>query len=750
LLFVLLEGLPMFMKNGTPSPEGRGVSSSGGDGLAGARNPYSLLARKLVAELGADHALVGEFVDDRRCSLRTLALVLDGEPAKNLEYDLERTPCEKVVRNGLLCCPSGVRKHFSLEFLAPDLGVESYAGVPVTDLQGRVLGVLAVMGRKPLSPSSQNLNLLSVYAARAGSRLEQRLVMARQKGILRDLEARVETIPVPAYFQDPQGRFSGCNQAFLELFSLRREQVAGRTAYDFLGREQAAALEKDNHFLLEKGESFHVHEESLPMADGRQCEVVFKKSIVQRGGRFLGLAGVVLDVSRYKRTEAEIQQLAYYDDLTGLPNRTLLKDRMEMALAEAERTKRQVAVLFFDLDRFKTVNDGHGHAFGDQLLEAIAGRLKGFVRKSDTLARLGGDEFVIVLSDVEGEKAVTVVADKVLEAIGAPFRIQDQEVRTSTSIGIALYPQDGRNAEALLKNADLAMYGAKEEGRSRYQFFASCARRANSPVRPALAANLATALENQDFSLHYQPMFDLGSGSLTGFEALLRWRRADGRILTPDLFVPRFETDGLMPELGTWVLRSACRQIRLWQDAGHPGLRMAVNVSGSQLGQAGFGQTVLDVLEETGLDPDCLDVEFPHTVLKDPTREVMASLEWLRDAGLRLSVDHFSIRGGQLDFPDRTLFQRIKIDRSHLRAIEENPRHIEIVAAIVTLARSMDLEVGAVGVENRLQLEFLQSCSCPAAQGFHLGRPLPKEDIEAAFLMPGGAVRLIRSKAWPG
>lgn len=739
----------MFSTNGMHGGEGELALSSAPASSGTEREAFQLLARLLVGELAVDHAVISEFVDASKQKLRTLSLIVDGEPVKNLEYDLAGTPCEKVVRNGLLCYPAGVRQNFALDYIGPELGVESYAGIPVTDLLGRVLGVLAVMGRKPFFHSPQHLHLLQVYAGRAGARLEARQGLSRQRRRLRELESMVEGLPVPVFFQNPRGRFSGCNRAFLELFSLERDQVRGRSAHEFLDREQVAVLEKDNHVLLQQGQQHHVHEESLPVGKGRICEVVLKKSVIQRSGRFVGLAGAILDVSHHKRNETEIQQLAYYDDLTGLPNRALLKDRLDMALAEAERTKRQVGVLFFDLDRFKAVNDSSGHAFGDQLLEAIAGRLKRFVRKSDTLARLGGDEFVIVLSDVEGGKAVTVVAEKVLEAIGSPFRIQEREIRISTSIGIAVYPQDGRNGETLLKNADLAMYTAKELGRGRFAF---CGQGAPAPVPPPpeLEKGLSGALQQEDFSLHYQPMFDLSSGALTGFEALLRWRRGREEILTPERFVPQLEACGLMGELGEWVLRTACRQSRRWQEAGHRALRVTINVAASQLRQPGFGKSVAAILEETGVDPDGVELELPHAVLRERDAEVMGALAGLRDAGIRLTVDHFGLNSGPFDFPDHTLFRRIKIDRSHVRDIEQNPMNIEVVAAMVTLARTLKLDVAAVGVESRLQLEFLQSCNCASAQGFHLGRPLPGQEAEAAFLGPEARGRARPGRVWPG
>ena len=435
--------------------------------------------------------------------------------------------------------------------------------------------------------------------------------------------------------------------------------------------------------------------------------------------------------------------LAYYDLLTGLPNRQLFADRLERILVHAARHDRLVAICFLDLDGFKRVNDTLGHSIGDQLLCQVAERLMGGLRLSDfvgrspdaspvTVSRLGGDEFTIVLREISNAQDAGRVADRVLDALRKPFVMEGHEVISTASIGIAVFPHDGKRAETLLRNADTAMYWAKGRGRNNWQFYAKSMNDA-AKRKLQLERHLRRALERQEFSLHYQPLRDAGCGRLTGAEALLRWEDPELGPVSPVEFIPVAEETGLIVPLGEWVLRTACAQSQEWQAAGFRPLRLAVNLSGRQIRQPTLVDMVARVLQETGLSPAHLELEITESTIMQDDDVTIAAFRELNEMGVGLALDDFGTGYSSLSYLRRFPIGRVKIDRSFVSGIPTNQDDAALAAAIIAMAHGLRLSVVAEGVETREQAEFLRESGCDELQGYLFSPAVPSEQF-ARFL----------------
>jgi diguanylate cyclase (GGDEF)-like protein/PAS domain S-box-containing protein len=439
-------------------------------------------------------------------------------------------------------------------------------------------------------------------------------------------------------------------------------------------------------------------------------------------GHFAGYRGVGREIGAKKRAEERIRHLAHHDELTGLPNRYLFQGRLRQALALARRTGDRLGVLLLDLDQFKDVNDTLGHPVGDRLLRATAGRLAGVVRASDTLARLGGDEFAVLQPNAREAGDIAALVERLVGAFAAPFDLDGQEINVAASVGVAVHPDDGADADELVRRADLALYRAKREGSGRFRFFEP-AMDAEARSRRELERELRRALDAAEFVLHYQPQVELATGRVAGVEALVRWRHSERGLVPPGEFIPVAEACGLILRLGAWVLGEACRQARAWQNAGMP-LVIAVNLSPVQLRHTGMLEVIDDILREHGLDGRWLEVELTESLLLEHSERVTErTLQGLAARGIRLALDDFGTGYSSLAYLKRLPVQRIKIDRSFVRDIGTDPDDEAVVRAIVTLGHTLGKEVVAEGVETETQLAFLRRLGCETAQGFLLGRP---------------------------
>jgi len=466
--------------------------------------------------------------------------------------------------------------------------------------------------------------------------------------------------------------------------------------------------------------------------------------IHDREGRASGAVIVFHDVSASRALALQMAHSAQHDFLTGLPNRMLLNDRISQAISLAPRHMKKVVVLFLDLDGFKHINDSLGHPVGDKLLQSVAERLVDCVRGSDTVSRQGGDEFVVLLSEVEQADDAAITARRMLQAVAEPHSIDQHDLHVTTSIGVSVYPDDGLDAETLIKNADTAMYQAKENGRQSYQFFKP-AMNARAVERQSIEEILRRALERQEFALHYQPKVNLRTGKITGAEALIRWTHPIRGPLSPEQFIPVAEDCGLILPIGNWVLREASKQARAWVDAGLPLATMAVNISAVQFRDENFLEGVFAILEDTGLDPGSLELELTESVLMKHAESTASILDALKAKGVQLAVDDFGTGYSSLSYLRKFPIDALKIDQSFVRQITAAPGETTIVAAVISMGRSLKLRVVAEGVETREELAFLQAHHCEEAQGFYFSPPVLPQQF-AVLLETGIAETILRPK----
>ena len=548
---------------------------------------------------------------------------------------------------------------------------------------------------------------------------------------VRILSVAVEQSPVSVVITDSEGVIEYVNPKFEEVTGYGSEQAVGRDLeFTHIKREEdesvsrlwttvRAGVEYRGEFCSRRhdGQLFWEHATVSPLKDEE--------------GRISHYVAVKEDITVRRSYEERLLRQANFDELTGLPNRVLMQDRLQQAIAHAHSRQRMSALLCIDLDRFKDVNDSLGHAAGDILLREAAERLSACVREGDTLARLGGDEFLMILSGIDGSEDAQKVAERVTEMFAKPFRIEGKEHFITASIGITLFPLDGTDAQILLRNADLAMYQAKELGRNGYRFFTQ---KINQRLqeRLALEGQLRGAVGRGEMAVHYQPVVCLADGSTVALEALVRWHSAERGLCMPDQFIPVAEEMGLIGEIGQFVIAAACEQFRFHRAASPPLRRVAVNVSARQLKMASFGQSVRRLLDHTGLPADCLELEITESVLLDDSPETSVNLTTLCDLGVRLAIDDFGTGYSSLGYLQRYPFDTLKIDRSFIAGIG-NDGSRRLVETIITMAHGLGLEVIAEGVETVEQLSFLRSRGCNLAQGFLFSRPVAAETVPSVL-----------------
>ncbi len=549
---------------------------------------------------------------------------------------------------------------------------------------------------------------------------------------LRQLAEVVKNTAEGIIITNPQNKIIAINDAFTE--------ITGFTEEDALGQNPSIlkSNKHDRHFYqtmwasikkagLWQGEIWDRRKNGEIFPVWQTISVVRDKQ-----GQVTHYVSVFSDISSIKRSQEKLDFLAHHDPLTDLPNRLLFNDRLEHALKRAEREGRHVAILFLDLDRFKNINDSLGHPVGDLLLQEAAKRILRLVRKEDTVARLGGDEFIILIDAIDGAQDVALLAEKVISAFGYPFAIKGHELHLTVSVGVSLYPQDGGDGDTLIRNADTAMYRAKEEGRNDYQFYTTAFTTAVFE-RLTLENALRHALENEEFVIYFQPQYALKTGQLIGAEALIRWRHPEMGLVIPARFIPLAEESGLIEPIGEWVLRKACVQMQHWIEGGIPLQRIAVNVSGVQVQRGSFVNTVRDVLSETRLDPRRLELEITETFIMQKTDWAIGVLDQLKMLGVRMAIDDFGTGYSSLSYLKRLPVDKLKIDGSFVRDIPEDPNDEAIVRAVVALGQTLQLQVNAEGIETEEQRVFLKALGCHEGQGFFFSKALSAEDFESFF-----------------
>jgi diguanylate cyclase (GGDEF)-like protein/PAS domain S-box-containing protein len=552
---------------------------------------------------------------------------------------------------------------------------------------------------------------------------------------LRLAEKVYETTFEGILITDANSVIESVNPAFTKITGYRAQEVIGRKPSILSsGRHPAEFYQSMWADLLQRG--YWQGEVWNRRKNGEIYPEWLSISAVKDSlGKVTNYVAIFSDITERKAAEEHVRHLAHHDPLTGLPNRILFMERVGHAIAHAHRAKRVTAVMFLDLDRFKIINDTLGHTLGDQLLQVVSKRLVSCVREDDTVARLGGDEFTIVLEDVADAGDIGSVAEKIIRMLSQPMTLEGHEIFVTTSIGIAIYPDDGDTADTLIKHADAAMYRAKDKGRNNYQFF-TADMNVRALERLTMENSLRKALERNEFVLYYQPQVDINTHRITGMEALLRWRHPELGLVSPAQFIPIAEESGLIVPIGEWVLRAACAQNKAWQDAGFPALRVAVNISARQFKQPNLVGTIAQVLADTGLNPRYLELEITENIAMEHAEDTVEKLRKLKEMGIRISIDDFGTGHSSLSYLKRFPIDAIKIDRSFVTDLSPDQDSAAIAAAISAMANSLKLKVITEGVETEEQLALLMTHNRDEVQGYYFSQPLPA-DAFAALLKDG-------------
>lgn len=546
----------------------------------------------------------------------------------------------------------------------------------------------------------------------------------RHENELRKLSQAVEQSPAAVVLTNPQGQIEYANPKFSQITGYSLEEVLGKNSR-FLKSGETSSEDYSNLWeTITSGREWHGEFHNRRKDGTLFWEQASISPVRNNTGEISHFLAIKEDITERKRYEEQLQHLATHDDLTGLANRALMQDRLEQSILFAKRSGRLVAILLLDLDRFKIINDSLGHSFGDSLLKIIADRLRESVRGADTVARLGGDEFVILLAEVASEEDVGKVAKKILDNITTPFQIEDREITITASLGISIYPQDGEDEETLIRNADIAMYRAKEEGNS----FRLYAPEMNLVVHEVMEmeTDLRRAIERNELLLHYQPKICIQTGKITGAEALLRWEHPVRGMIMPGIFIPLAEETGLIQSIGEWVLQNICLQIKGWQAQGLPVVPIAANLSARQFRQDDLGTTVQAILQETGL-PHLLELELTESMIMRDPQSAAATMQQLNMLGVSLALDDFGTGYSSLNYLRRFPVDCLKIDRSFISDVADDASAAAVATSIVAIAHSLGLQAVAEGVETKEQLAFLYECGCDSYQGYLFSAPLPQD-----------------------
>jgi len=628
--------------------------------------------------------------------------------------------------------------------LLASLGVRSQATF-LLRRQGKVVGTLDLYASQVGYFDDELVKLVEDLAANLSFALDnfqREAARLAAEAALRESETRFRDFADAAgeyvWEADTHGRFTYVSSRVQSVWGYSDQELIGHGSSDFMPRGEADRVREWLQQHMQSDGSYRDLEHRILTKQGEMRWLLVNcVAIHDEHGRPAGYRGTGRDITDRKSAEARISYLATRDPLTELPNRVLFNDRLEQGIVAARRSGQSLALMFIDLDRFKNINDSLGHEVGDLLLKEVGARMQDCIRKGDTLSRLGGDEFVVTLEGLQQAEDAAQVAAKIIKALARPFEIAGYTLNTSCSIGISIFPEDADDDRTLMKNADTAMYHAKEKGRNNYQFF-SPEMNVRAVERHSLETALRSALERNEFALHYQPQVDLRSGKVVGAEALLRWHHPERGLLAPATFIAVAEESGLIEPIGQWVLRSACQRAKAWQEAGYPPLKIAVNISARQLNRPReFSRGLSRILSTTGLDPRYLELEMTESLLLHNADENIAMLRKLGHDGVRIAVDDFGTGYSSLAYLRQLPIDTLKIDRSFVRDLESDPEDAAIIHAIVAMAHSLGLLVTAEGVETRTQLEALARIGCDEYQGYLFSKPLPPVELAARFLAPG-------------
>ncbi len=564
--------------------------------------------------------------------------------------------------------------------------------------------------------------------------------LLRERSELRSL---VDNTPVLVSMQDLDGRIHLINRSFAAVLGKQEADIIGRPMSEVFPPHLATRVAISNRKVLDYGTPDEL-EVKLPYPDGETHTYRLMKFPL----RYLdtdepfGIGGFAMDITELKRAEEKIRHAAQHDPLTGLPNRALVYELGAQMINASQRHTRMLAVMFFDLDRFKPINDTYGHRVGDLMLQEVAHRLQNAVRGSDLVGRLGGDEFVAVLTDLRSAAHLDGIASQLLQRLSEPYRIETLELHTSPSIGISVYPGDGTGVDTLIRQADEAMYHAKTNGRNNYQYFSDEIRRNTARVFE-LEQRLRRSLHEDDFELAYQPIVDMHTGRLAAVEALIRWRQSDGSELMPGDFIAAAEASGLIHQIGEWVIREACRQHEKWAHEGMPAVRIAINVSPVQFRSAEFRDRLLAAMRHSTVDPGMLELEVTESTVMSHAEESTRTIRWLKEMGLKIALDDFGTGYSSLSQLAQLPIDKLKVDRAFVSHIDSDPRSLAIAETVLALGQKLGVEVVAEGIESRAAMNLLRDRGCGLGQGYLIGSPMRPQQLKEWQRARGAMLRAI-------
>ncbi len=620
------------------------------------------------------------------------------------------------------------------EFLQA-FGIQSIVTVPMVSA-GRCIGFMAISTlRAPKTWNNDDLAFFRIAGDLFASTLERKhneLALRESEGKFRELfnNANDAIFLFPISDDAVPGKFMEVNDIACSKISFLREELLRMTPYDIAVPEDVNGMPKHFRTLLQQGHLLAV-ERSYLSKNGLKIPFEINFYVFEWNGRKM-VQAVARDITDRKRADETIRHQAYYDVLTNLPNRTLFKDRLEQAMKTARFNNQMLCVIVLDLDRFKNINETLGHQVGDKLLVAVAERLLDVLNENETIARFGGDEFTLLLPQVGKIEEATDHAQKIIELLSNPFKLNGHELHVTTSIGMAFYPEDGENPEVLMKNAETAMYRAKEQGRNNYQLYASVMN-VSAFKQLLMENNLRRALEKEEFVVYYQPQIDMRTQRVIGAEALVRWQHPDLGLVFPTEFIGLAEETGLIVPIGEWVIRRVCLQIKKWQEGGNNKFCIFVNLSGRQFQQKNLVNSISRILQETGTDPQYLGLEITETIAMKNADFTILALNEFKKMGIHLSLDDFGTGYSSLSYLKRFPLETLKIDKSFVRDITIDPNDAAIVSGVIALAHSLKLQVVAEGVETEGQLTFLKNHDCDHVQGYFYSHPLPVESFLKAI-----------------
>lgn len=682
-------------------------------------NYYHSICLELARIYRSKFAFIGLIEPNERKSVNTLSVCINDSIVNNFSYQLAGTPCQDVINFDIELVKCDAASLYPKDDMLVEMGVESYFGAPIISSENKVIGVVVTMDDKPMSIGDWIKPTLGLIASNVSFEIEKRSAKQALRLAASVYDEAVEAIAI----YDSEGLIIQANRAFTTISGYSEQEAIG---------QDTRLLKSGRH-----DDTFYQQFwQSLNQSGTWQGEIWNKKKngeifpcwqtitvVKDSSKKVKQYISVFSDISESKKTENEIYHLAHYDVLTGLANRNYFIEILESDIENACNLQQSFALLFLDLDHFKHINDSSGHSTGDLLLIQVAKRLRKFENSDTIISRLGGDEFTLLVRDVKSVEVVEKLAEQILHELRIPYHLSNLEVVLSVSIGFCFYPDDATNVHDLLKNADIAMYKAKSEGRSKFKRFVPLMN-FEAQQRAQIEQEIRTGLEQQQFEIYYQPQVNLKSGKMIGCEALVRWNHPTKGFMAPNLFIPIAEDSGLINPLGEWVLESACKQFMDWKNSGYVLEHIAVNLSARQFNEQNLVDTVKEVLLKTGIDAEHLELELTESMLMENLEESISIMSNLRQLGISLSIDDFGTGYSSLAYLKHFPIDKLKIDRSFVNDVLSSPEDATIVKTTISLAAGLGLKTIAEGVETLQQMEYLKENGCEEMQGYYFCHPL--------------------------